>query len=133
MPETVSTSPDANATALNIVDLSSVELEAAGCKWLCTGRSGCYWACGGGRRLSTFGAKAEAVHTPRQANETEVNIVDMPSVELEAAGCKWLCTGKSGCYWACGGGRRLHTSTDDVLEIVSTVADANATALYAQR
>merc|ERR1712187_835262 len=76
------------------------------------------------------GDLSPSVHTPQQANATELNIVDMPSVELEAAGCKWLCTGKSGCYWACGGGRRLNTPTDDVLEIVSNVADANATALY---
>merc|ERR1711971_184443 len=100
----------ANATELNMVDLPSVELEAAGCKWFCTGQTGCYWACGGGRRLNTSDAVADAARIPPDANSTKMNMVDISSIELQAAGCKWLCIGGNGCYWACGGGRRLNTS-----------------------
>merc|ERR1712151_720881 len=94
VPEAASTPPEANATELNHVEISSVELERAGCRWLCTGRNGCCWVCAGGRRLNKADDAPEGARTPPDANVTEVNIVEISSVELERAGCRWFCTGR---------------------------------------
>jgi len=128
VPEAARTPPDANATEMHIVDMSSVELERAGCRWFCTGRNGCRWVCAGGRRLNISDGVPEAVRAPPDENATDLRLVDISSVELERAGCRWLCTGRNGCHWVCAGGRRLNIS-DDVPEAARTSPDANATEL----
>merc|ERR1712046_276040 len=100
VPEAARTPLGANVTELNVVDISSAELQAAGCKWLWTSGSGWHWACwGGGRRLNATDDVPEAARTPLGANVTELNVVDISSAELQAAGCEWLWTSGSGWHW----------------------------------
>merc|ERR1712048_371106 len=108
------------------VGLASIELGRAGCRWLCTGRNGCRWVCAGGRRLNISDDVLEATSTSPDANAIDLNPVEISSVELERAGCRWLCTGMNGCRWACAGGRRL-SKADDVPEGARTPPDANVT------
>jgi len=128
VPEASHTPADPNVTELNIVEISSLELERAGCRWFCTGRNGCRWVCAGGRRLNASEDVPEASHTPADANVTELNIVEISSVELERAGCRWFCTGRNGCRWVCAGGRRLNAAGDDQFVDTLSMTDDRARA-----
>merc|ERR1712203_1293176 len=101
-----------NVTELKLVETSSVELERAGCRWFCTGQNGCRWICAGGRRLNGTDDASDAARNQSGADVTELKLVEISSVELERAGCRWFCTGQNGCRWICAGGRRLN-GTDD--------------------
>merc|ERR1712232_641281 len=125
VPEADST-PGANVTEVNLVEISNVALERAGCRWFCTGSNGCRWVCAGGRRLSMADDVPEAGRNVPGANATELNIVDISSVELERAGCRWFCTGRNGCRWICSGGRRLNTAGDE--KSMATLTDDRAKA-----